>query len=381
MASSGRSEVIDLVSSPSSSEDGNICGKRRRERKSTVFQLSSKKGAFTKSNRVASSRNTFVTCTHKFEKDRSDKEHFATHAQSMYVDGHEKNDTSLRVLDRQDTDQNQPVVITFLNSDGSDNAVVTDGLLAVLEKIPSLVTCSSTRSTRLLSNNEERVPQSQAGTHIVPRGANMPSTLFHIQQSDKWSCGFRNLQMVLSALLPHLPGSHPFFADRLLPNSLKRITSPESIITPLPSLQQLQTFLEESWADGFDKKGAQHYNGSIVGRTSKIGAVEVSSCLAYLDIDSAVVQFIKCRESRSLLGDFVLAYFTKKSGPAGCCFCCTASRGITLISSTSLSTSACATELLKCAARPSNTNGHERIQTGSTCKCPTLPLYLQWEGE
>ena len=67
---------------------------------------------------------------------------------------------------------------------------------------------------------------------------------------------------------------------------------------------------ESCWKDGFDPKGAEHYNHRIVGKTSFIGAVEVSSVLSYLHIDSTVVQFIQCFESRSKLGPFVWAYFT-----------------------------------------------------------------------
>ncbi|KAL3911027.1 MAG: hypothetical protein SGILL_007448, partial [Bacillariaceae sp.] len=41
--------------------------------------------------------------------------------------------------------------------------------------------------------------------------ASICSTVQHIQQRDQWSCGFRNLQMMLSAIIPHVPSNHAMF--------------------------------------------------------------------------------------------------------------------------------------------------------------------------
>jgi hypothetical protein len=194
--------------------------------------------------------------------------------------------------------------------------------------------------------------------------------MLFIQQSDKWSCGFRNAQMMLSAILPLLSGDHAYFSN--VPSSLKPIPGSPSLV-PIPSLRELQDFIERSWRDGFDARGAQHYRNRLVGRAEWIGAVEVCSMLAYLHIDSVVVQFISCQASRKLLGPFVWAYFSG-SISSGCQTC---------------RPQACedvAQELLaavsSCAAAAVTKNGHGVPSNAGqrACDCSLLPLFLQWKG-
>ena len=80
----------------------------------------------------------------------------------------------------------------------------------------------------------------------------------------------------------------------------------------IPSIKQIETQIEQSWSENFDTKGAKHYRYQIYGQPSKIGAVEVSSVLSYLHIDSTVIQFIVCLASRTLLGNFVWCYFERQ---------------------------------------------------------------------
>lgn len=125
------------------------------------------------------------------------------------------------------------------------------------------------------------------------------STLQHIQQKDSWSCGYRNLQMLLSALLPLLPDHHVYWNDH----------PRDGTTIEIPSLPALQHCLEESWRQGYDPAGARYYQHQIVGKSKWLGAVEVTSLLNYFGIDATVVQFIKCTSSRQLLGPFCEAYF------------------------------------------------------------------------
>lgn len=161
--------------------------------------------------------------------------------------------------------------------------------------------------------------------------------------------------MMLSAILPHLPDTHVYF--RSVPRKTPTVIA-------IPPLQQLQQALEQCWKAGFDSEGARHYRNKIVGKTSKIGAVEVASVMAYWGMDSSVVQFIKCRASRALLPKFVKSYFSKKLGKEACPFC----------SLSPMRSEACAEELLQFASAA------EDLQLESDCRCPLLPLYLQWEG-
>mmetsp|Transcript_24662 Transcript_24662/g.27236 ORF Transcript_24662/g.27236 Transcript_24662/m.27236 type:complete len:342 (+) Transcript_24662:232-1257(+) len=177
--------------------------------------------------------------------------------------------------------------------------------------------------------------------------------LVHIQQRDKWSCGYRNLQMLLSAVLPRLSLSNN--------NQKQQINTTDKI----PSLKELQEYLENAWKMGLDSKGADHYGGSIVGKSDEIGAVEVNTILTSLYIDSVVIQFIRTKESRNLLGPFVWNYFNN---------------------TTNLDKSSCSNQIaeqifvsIEQGNNDNNVNNN-RITTAQQQNNVLLPLYLQWEG-
>eukprot|EP00934_Nitzschia_sp_Nitz4_P000383 Nitzschia sp. Nitz4//scaffold102_size76354//55916//57001//NITZ4_005639-RA/size76354-processed-gene-0.26-mRNA-1//1//CDS//3329532270//383//frame0 len=174
----------------------------------------------------------------------------------------------------------------------------------------------------------------------------------HILQRDRWSCGYRNLQMLLSAFLPYAPLSHTIY--QYLFRRDQQVN--------LPSVSFIQKSLEHAWEAGFDPAGARHFGHRLLGKQTWIGAVEVSSVLSFWGVDSAVVQFVKCPESRSLLAPFVEAYFDMTL-PI-CPFCNPGAMGTTADARTLLD--------------------YRKIQSAGarvkTCMCPLLPMYLQWEG-
>ena len=174
----------------------------------------------------------------------------------------------------------------------------------------------------------------------------------HIQQKDKWSCGYRNLQMLLSSLLPRFPSDHPYFVG--LPQKLV----PTKGARPLPSLSDVQEFLERAWEMGFDRRGAEFYSRKIIGKSEWIGAVEVWSILASRNIDSVVVQFMSRQESRGKLGKFVWDYFSNTE-----CRC----RG-------------CRETCRECVQRLLNLGPRAEQTDARSCLCPVPPLYLQWKG-
>lgn len=177
----------------------------------------------------------------------------------------------------------------------------------------------------------------QAGdaAQVIPRRG-----MLHIQQKDSWSCGFRNLQMLLSALVPRLPEQHPYRRNRE--------------VDCIPSLATLQHALEDSWQEGFDAVGARHFAGQAVGRSWKIGAVEVASLLAFWSMDATVVQFAETAASRQLLMPYCRAYF---------------GREWSIDSSVSL-----AQAVLDQATSSASSSD------ASTATRNPLPLYLQWQG-
>jgi Peptidase family C78 len=224
-------------------------------------------------------------------------------------------------------------LLMFLDGEGMDNGDVTEGLMPEMRKIPYLVTCAG-----------------RAGKQSV-----MP----HIQQRDKWSCGFRNLQMMLGSMLSLLPSTHPYFQQ-------ESTTQTRDVgYLCIPSLMKLQRTIEQCWANGFDAKGASHYKHSLVGSSAQIGTMEVSHCLTFVGIDNVVIQFMACQESRSQLAPFCMAYFSKAYTSA--CPLCNSS-----ISPPD--SRAVAKQLLEAVS-----SGSASLVT-ATCPCPTLPMYLQWEG-
>lgn len=188
---------------------------------------------------------------------------------------------------------------------------------------------------------------------------NQQLTLRHIQQNDKFSCGYRNMQMMLTAVAPLLPQLHSFF-ERSGPYTL------DAGYISLPTMKQLQQSMEQAWAAGFDPKGAQFYRNRIVGKTSQIGAVEVSYTLLFLGIDCSVVQFVACPESRSQLGPFCAAYFSKRYHQHFQQCNCTRSSGSVDI----------ARQILQNLSPQNGINGAKPV---CQCQC-SFPLYLQFEG-
>ena len=259
------------------------------------------------------------------------------------------------------TKQQNPFVAVYIEGDG-DTAIVTDGIVNNLRAYCHTMANTSSQNKRFLASCCR-----SSGDHP---GADRLSCLCHIQQKDKFSCGYRNTQMLLAALCNWLSPDHPYFA---LSNQHVREASPSGLFA-IPSLQTLQRMMESGWAIGLDPEGAAHFSGSIVGKTSWIGAAEVWSLFAYWKMDACLVQFIKCHESRRLLGFFCAAYCSPRFSSA--CLHCSRGR----IKSRSF-----VEQLLKCAEqtrleRVVQSKKSSNIPAKSSCSCLILPLYLQWQG-
>jgi hypothetical protein len=196
-------------------------------------------------------------------------------------------------------------------------------------------------------------------------------TVQHIQQLDNWSCGFRNTQMLLSALVPILPLTHAYHNVVAAADGDGSCTTKDEteLSLVLPSLTKLQQLLELSWQSGFDPKGANHFRYNIVGEVSRIGAVEVASLFGFCYIDSCVVQFIKTKPSRQCLPAFCYHYFcapdrrsegdcNEKSAKE------VAEKSMTWAEQHGKSTP---------SARRLPANSYNNTH-------PVLPMYLQWEG-
>jgi hypothetical protein len=254
------------------------------------------------------------------------------------------NDTAF--VETSDENHHNGILIFISNEGGGDNAVVTRDL-----------------SEQLFKAIHDNYNQNNNAKELL-RCRWMP--LFHIQQTDKWSCGFRNTQMLLTAILPILPKHHSYFsqyhpAQGSVPTLLLHQEHPSDTgFIEIPSVRQLQICLEQSWKAGYDPSGAKHYRGRIVDTSKRIGAVEVSTLFSFLGMDCTVVQFIRCSQSRQQILAFCQAYFWDRC-------CCPNCQKI-----------ACSVSLAKACLKNAANGTLQR--SGQSCQCARLPLYLQWEG-
>lgn len=223
-----------------------------------------------------------------------------------------------------------------------DRGLMTYNLLDLLDQF---------RSNNILTINGNSHQTVQSPTR---RGNLNPRQLIHYTQQDKWTCGFRNLQMLISSM----------------PRKILNTIFPDGI----PTLNELQTSFELLWAEGFDPNGANHHNSKMVGKSGKsswIGAVEVWSYLVFRGIDGTIVQFANTMRNRSAVGPFVWAYFSRL-GPDCDCQSGGGGRGSQKVSYQYTN------ELIQAAKQIQSCT--EETPCLTSCSCTLCPLYLQWSG-
>jgi len=287
---------------------------------------------------------------------------------------------------RPDTDAGTAASLSFLATrlynettrETPDGATVTPGIVGLLRSIPT-IDADNVRVCGLSTTSEP----GRVIREFLP---------LHYRQGDKWSCGYRNLQMVLSSLLPLLPASHPYFAgtcggengtDNGNVNGNAHSRMPPSTVL------DIQVLLERAWKDGFDPEGSKHYQGKIQGKSKWIGAVEVASLLTSLSVDCTVLQFVKRDSSRRLLVDFLWQYFGSQSGFHLASDCAGTSRSS---SDGENGQGAYASDLAKiilsncghgaAIAGASASGAKTAAEGGGACmsSSPLVPIYLQYLG-
>ena len=237
-------------------------------------------------------------------------------------------------------------IITQVDKD--ENAIVAKGIYSTL--FDSLCASNNQNNIYIACGNDDDYPD-----------------LYYYQQTDAWSCGYRNLQMLLSVLIPLVSPNHPYFSSYLNNNNANKNFSIAASTITIPSVSKIQLGIERSWKIGYDKKGANFYNHKIHKRKSKIGAVEVASLFISCNIDCTVVQFKRSSSSikRSLwIGAFIWNYFSK--------YYCSSNDSFDI-----------ANEIIQ--TLKSKQGKQQNVCTGDkttsiTTTATTVPLYLQWEG-
>ncbi len=231
-----------------------------------------------------------------------------------------------------------------------DHAVITHGIIDLLGQLHSGSSCSV--NTLTCAGYSECAALSSS----FPQYNHKP---LHYQQNDNWSCGYRNLQMMISSMLPTL-----------------RSVFPDGV----PSIYEIQSTIEQMWKLGFDESSADHFLHSLVGKTGKnamIGTLEAWSYLSYLGVDAAIIQFVKEEENRAMIGSFVWQYFAKMVGPDGCsCY-----DDVTIIQpgSPPIANPSLSSFEYGCKLFNTRFNDDDFIPR-SSCTCVLPSLYLQWEG-
>lgn len=249
---------------------------------------------------------------------------------------------------QQDTMMRQPFAAKTMMQNRKENPVLTKGILSLIDKI------SIPNATFL-------------------RGQ-YSADLVHFEQQDEWSCGYRNLQMLLSSILPNIPTTHSLFKE----DGNHKI---------IPNIMELQRLFEMSWREGFDRDGARHFNYKIQGSRAQIGAVEAASLLSFLSIDSVVVQFEKSRQHEwKFAAQFIWNYFSKP------CQCESFSDFDSFSMDPPESASDIVQEVLYNTQENENNYAIDKgfcceqsdneswSSFGSKCQCSRPPLYLQWDG-
>lgn len=166
----------------------------------------------------------------------------------------------------------------------------------------------------------------------------------YFPQPDAWSCGFRNLQMLLAslalvrsreataarsasaspdwhprrcvppclarALLGPLPGAAASACASVAVDAPGGLGASHSVphggadggvgiggsggggaSVAMPTVGALQGLLEAAWASGFDPDGAASFRGKVRGTNHWIGATEVFAALSFLGLHAALVDF------------------------------------------------------------------------------------------
>jgi len=95
------------------------------------------------------------------------------------------------------------------------------------------------------------------------------------QFGAKWSCGYRNIQMLCSSLMK-LPEYRAVLFDG---------------DGRVPDVVGLQRWIERAWHGGFDSEGAVQLGGRLEGTSKWIGATECAALLRYFGVRARVVDF------------------------------------------------------------------------------------------
>lgn len=181
------------------------------------------------------------------------------------------------------------------NVDGGDDVVVVDDS-----------TTSSEASVSHTSGNDPArnlVPWLERCIEQERRRRSRGFLSSHVQHSScvpgqdmGWGCGWRNIQMMCSYLL-----HRDECAAEALCFGLGRI----------PSIGELQDYLEMAWDAGFDVEGARQLGNRVKGTAKWIGTTECAALLRLFGFRARIADFRITGSNKESLLDWVWSYFSQ----------------------------------------------------------------------
>uniref|UniRef100_D8PVW8 UFSP1/2/DUB catalytic domain-containing protein n=1 Tax=Schizophyllum commune (strain H4-8 / FGSC 9210) TaxID=578458 RepID=D8PVW8_SCHCM len=116
-----------------------------------------------------------------------------------------------------------------------------------------------------------------------------------------WGCGYRNFLMACAILM--VQNKQPAYADLL-----------QRPLVP-PSVRNLQRWIEEAWAVGFDREGAQQLK-KLVGTGKWIGTADLWVAFACRGIPAELVDFdLKNQPNADPVIQWIMQYFDPPNSP------------------------------------------------------------------
>lgn len=119
-----------------------------------------------------------------------------------------------------------------------------------------------------------------------------------------WDCGYRNIQMICSALLRRSETAGELKAAGM---------------TEVPSIPEIAGRIESAWKDGFDPEGAKSFGGTLVDKDVWIGATEAFVLFRSLNLNAHLTDFeTPTQRQRSDLFEWVFRYFDEQCDGRHC---------------------------------------------------------------
>ncbi|ORX40679.1 peptidase family C78-domain-containing protein [Kockovaella imperatae] len=127
-----------------------------------------------------------------------------------------------------------------------------------------------------------------------------------------WGCGYRNTEMVITALL-----DFPFRPEYRTVFDAEKNGSE-------PCVRRTQGWIEEAWSEGFDPEGRAHFKGKLLGSSKWIGPTDIYAMFSYKGIPCQLYDFPKPQGGRGTprtahiaLQQWVRKYFTEEDQASG----------------------------------------------------------------